>query len=230
MQKLLCVLMFGMVFGQTKLETREYIVDINLEFDNINIKDLTNTNLPYYSVRIYTESMYPDGMSGSCRFQVGNIFNRYIEFGDYIKGTTTNNSTKNSIVEDLFLFGNIEGDYGARIEFSSIYNTDCGIETVHFWVTANFPQEDTGYIEDGFDYCLHTGANLVSSPCRDEVAIESAIPSDILQNITGIITEGGAASNLGGNWVGSLNGLGGGKGYWVISDIDGCFNYTCSED
>ena len=61
-------------------------------------------------------------------------------------------------------------------------------------------------------------------------AIESAIPSDILQNITGIITEGGAASNLGGNWVGSLNGLGGGKGYWVISDIDGCFNYTCSEE
>jgi hypothetical protein len=103
-------------------------------------------------------------------------------------------------------------------------------QTLKLAITAEFPQEDTGYIEDGFDYCLHTGANLVSSPCRDEVAIESAIPSDILQNITGIITEGGAASNLGGMWVGSLNGLGGGKGYWVISDIDGCFNYTCSEE
>ena len=110
-------------------------------------------------------------------------------------------------------------------------STHCDFDgTLSLLVTAEFPQEDTGYIEDGFDYCLHTGANLVSSPCRDEVAIESAIPSDILQNITGIITEGGAASNLGGMWVGSLNGLGGGKGYWVISDIDGCFNYTCSEE
>ena len=97
-------------------------------------------------------------------------------------------------------------------------------------VTAEFPQEDTGYIEEGFDYCLHTGANLVSSPCRDAVAITTAIPSDIAQNITGIITEGGAASNMNGTWVGSLNGLGGGKGYWIISDVAGCFNYTCSEN
>jgi len=85
-------------------------------------------------------------------------------------------------------------------------------------VTAEFPDEDTGYIEEGFDYCLHEGTNLVFSPFRDEVAITDAIPSDIADNLTGIIIEGGAATNVGGSWLGSLNGLGGGKGYWIIID------------
>ena len=97
-------------------------------------------------------------------------------------------------------------------------------------VTAPFPEEDSGYIEEGFDYCLHTGANLVSSPCRDEVAITDALPSEVIDNLTGIITEGGASSNLNGQWEGSLSGLGAGKGYWFISDVAGCFNYTCSEN
>tara|TARA_B100000902_G_scaffold315922_1_gene307133 strand:- start:89 stop:745 length:657 start_codon:yes stop_codon:yes gene_type:complete len=217
MQKLLCVLMFGMMFGQTKLETRVYKQIVDLSNESINIKNLTNTDLPYYSVRIFAESI----KGGPCKFKVSNNLNGYIDFQhELITGS------QNAIVDDFYLIGSHSTD----LTFSTLWNNQCGDEMVQFWVTAEFPQEDTGYIEDGFDYCLHTGANLVSSPCRDEVAIESAIPSDILQNITGIITEGGAASNLGGNWVGSLNGLGGGKGYWVISDIDGCFNYTCSEE
>ena len=101
---------------------------------------------------------------------------------------------------------------------------------IQVFITAEFPIEDTGYIEEGFDYCIAVGANLVSSPCRDEVAITDAIPSEITQHLTGIITEGGASTNLNGTWVGSLNGVGGGKGYWILSDMEGCFNYTCSEN
>ena len=104
-----------------------------------------------------------------------------------------------------------------------------GTYTMKLLVTAEFPEEDTGYIEEGFDYCLHTGANLVSSPCREEVAISDAIPSEIANNLQGIITEGGASTNLNGTWVGSLSDLNGSRGYWFISDMEGCFNYTCSD-
>ena len=47
MKKLLCVLMFGMVFGQTKLETRVYEVDLSLEGDisqNFNLYDKNQIN------------------------------------------------------------------------------------------------------------------------------------------------------------------------------------------
>ena len=102
--------------------------------------------------------------------------------------------------------------------------------TLKLAITAEFPQEETGYIDEGFDYCINVGANLLSSPCSEEVAITEAIPSEIANNLTGIITQGGATSQIAeGVWVGSLNGLGGGKGYWFLSQIEGCFNYTCSE-
>ena len=231
MKKLLCVLMFGMMFGQTKLETREYILPSNtLNYDIINdryvhtlniedIRDLTGSQSNLYIIRPYMDLSI-------CSYQWVQFYDANENYGvSYSSSAPHPFMWNNTSPVDEFILNNINGS-----EFNiKFYNNNCDGDIV-LLITAEFPQEDTGYIEDGFDYCLHTGANLVSSPCRDEVAIESAIPSDILQNITGIITEGGAASNIGGNWVGSLNGLGGGKGYWVISDIDGCFNYTCSEN
>ena len=62
MQKLLCILMFGMMFGQTKLETREYILPSNtLNYDIINeryvhtlniedIRDLTGSQSNLYII------------------------------------------------------------------------------------------------------------------------------------------------------------------------------------
>ena len=120
--------------------------------------------------------------------------------------------------------------YYAQNNQNFVISTSGGTNTIKLLVTAEFPIEETGYIDEGFDYCINVGANLLSSPCSEEVAITEAIPSEIANNLTGIITQGGATSQIAeGVWVGSLNGLGGGKGYWVISDIDGCFNYTCSE-
>ena len=218
MQKLLCVLMFGMMFGQTKLETRLYELEVSLIEDNpqlYNLNDFIEYELinPILFMQSVDNHNIGDADYVHIQFVNGNSGDRTF-FWIYPDGTT---SSQEHIIPK-------ENEFQLKSSWADFSGT------LNIAVTAEFPQEDTGYIEDGFDYCLHTGANLVSSPCRDEVAIESAIPSDILQNITGIITEGGAASNLGGMWVGSLNGLGGGKGYWVISDIDGCFNCTCSEN
>ena len=48
MKKLLCVLMFGMMFGQTKLETRVYPFEIDLTpyitYD-IDLEEITGYNL-----------------------------------------------------------------------------------------------------------------------------------------------------------------------------------------
>jgi len=101
---------------------------------------------------------------------------------------------------------------------------------LNFAITAEFPEDDTGYIEEGFDYCIEEGANLVASPCRDEIDIIDTLPSEIADNLTGIIGQGVAATNLNGNWAGSLSGLGGGNGYWMLSNVNACFNYNCAEN
>ena len=84
--------------------------------------------------------------------------------------------------------------------------------------------------EDGFEYCIHEGANLVAPACRESIPALDALPSAITDDIlVSIIGEGNAYVNINGNWVGSLNGLGGGYGYWFVSNSDACFNINCSE-
>tara|TARA_B100000945_G_C20254952_1_gene536340 strand:- start:6 stop:710 length:705 start_codon:yes stop_codon:yes gene_type:complete len=233
MKKLLCVLIFGMMFGQAKLETRIYSIEnfsiAANEVQYFDLDELTGYSISYAQVSIFRIDNLVSYDSQS-RLYFQSHFTNY-GGGTEWTGFYVNINNYNDIISDANFDQGGYTTYKGGESLLRFYMSGGGLDAdITLSITAEFPQEDTGYIEDGFDYCLHTGANLVSSPCRDEVAIESAIPSDILQNITGIITEGGAASNLGGNWVGSLNGLGGGKGYWVISDIDGCFNYTCSEE
>ena len=215
MKKLLCVLMFGMMFGQAELTTRLYTIALDMDAYgtiSIDMLDVTGYDLPSAIINVVSiENNTNDNinLNWGCDVIEENILIQHSISSNTVTPPRTSIYVAN---ENCF------------IKLSSSNPLTNSNSSLSMQITAEFPQEETGYIDEGFDYCLHTGANLVSSPCRDEVAIESAIPSDILQNITGIITEGGAASNLGGNWVGSLNGLGGGKGYWVISDIDGCFN------
>ena len=122
MKKLLCVLMFGMMFGETIVQSRSYAFGVSNQ-DNIDLVELTGYSLDWYRIEILT-----------------------VENGGYW-------------------------------QYFSIYDE----------LSRSAMVRQSGY------------------------------------------TEGGAASNLGGMWVGSLNGLGGGKGYWFLSQIEGCFNYTCSE-
>jgi hypothetical protein len=55
------------------------------------------------------------------------------------------------------------------------------------------------------EYNLHSGANLVSSPYANSNEIESALTEDTQANLTGIIGEGVAASQINGEWNGSLD-------------------------
>tara|TARA_X000001036_G_scaffold54921_1_gene44454 strand:- start:860 stop:1498 length:639 start_codon:yes stop_codon:yes gene_type:complete len=105
-----------------------------------------------------------------------------------------------------------------------------GNYTVKFLITAEFPIEDTGYMEEDFDFCINEGLNLVSYPCENDIAINDALPSEISNNLSSIVGEGVAGVNVNGTWVGSLTQLQAGSGYWFKSSIEACFNYECAEN
>jgi len=102
--------------------------------------------------------------------------------------------------------------------------------TMDIFVTAPFPIEDTGYMEEDFDFCINEGLNLVSYPCENDIAINDALPSEIANNLSSIVGEGVAGVNVNGTWVGSLTQLQAGSGYWFKSSIEACFNYECAEN
>ena len=104
-----------------------------------------------------------------------------------------------------------------------------GSHTIKLLVTAEFPIEDTGYIEEGFDFCLVEGNNLVAFPCDNPVSVETAIPELAQAEITQIIGAGQAATNLNGQFIGSLSNFTPGAGYWFKSSSSMCFNYACAE-
>jgi len=106
---------------------------------------------------------------------------------------------------------------------SCVYEDDCGI------CNGN-SSTCSGYIQQEFEYCIDIGANLISSPCEQEIPITQALPLEIANNLNGIIGQGVAANNQNGEWQGSLNGLGGGNGYWFQSNVNACFNYNCAEN
>ena len=75
-------------------------------------------------------------------------------------------------------------------------------------------------------YDLHSGANLISYPSSGSGEVSASLPDDIEPYISGIITEGGAASQIApGVWAGSLGEFQGGKGYWVISSTNISFSF-----
>ena len=76
---------------------------------------------------------------------------------------------------------------------------------------------------DCYDYSIniHRGANLISFMDLPENFSINSILSSSEEILTGIITEGGAASQINsGTWVGSLSEISNDKGYWLISTID----------
>jgi hypothetical protein len=70
-------------------------------------------------------------------------------------------------------------------------------------------------------YDLDVGANLISYVGNDGAEIGEAIPDDIENHITGIISAGVATMPSGdGEWMGSLHNWDVLKGYWIFSDIE----------
>ncbi|SVD26168.1 uncharacterized protein METZ01_LOCUS379022, partial [marine metagenome] len=70
-------------------------------------------------------------------------------------------------------------------------------------------------------YNLDMGPNLISYVGPDGAEIGEALPDDIEEHITGIISAGVATLQNGdGEWMGSLQNWNVLKGYWISSDID----------
>ena len=80
-------------------------------------------------------------------------------------------------------------------------------------------------VNPDLEYSLHTGANLISFPSHGSVGISDGIPDDVEDHFTGIASEGSAAMNTEGGWVGTLTTFDGGNGYWIITSDDLSFSY-----
>jgi len=102
--------------------------------------------------------------------------------------------------------------------------------TLRLSITAEFTDMDTGYIEEGFEFCVEEGVNLTSFPCENDVALTTTFPQEALNNISSIVGQGEATINNNGQFYGSLQNLKASKGYWIISNSAFCYNYTCAEN
>ena len=235
MKKLILILTLtlAMMFGQTKLETRVYEYSVSLyggEYYDITLSDLTNGDVidnQYAFIEIMgiaDESQISNNTNINMMYAVDSFNAQYQEvilariqgLGTSIPFLNTQNSRR--------------ALYEKNMNHKIISDEDF-IGTLIFAITAEFPQEDTGYIEDGFDYCVEPGANLMSYPCDSDVALLDAIPADALSQFSGIIGQGLASVQLpNGTWVGSLTNMQASSGYWITSTTSLCFNYDCSEN
>ena len=66
-------------------------------------------------------------------------------------------------------------------------------------------------------YELHEGYNLISYLGENNLSIEDAIPNEISDSIVSIIGEGTASVRIQNQWIGNLNYLEFGAGYWIKS-------------
>tara|TARA_R100001443_G_scaffold117430_1_gene142558 strand:+ start:4205 stop:4867 length:663 start_codon:yes stop_codon:yes gene_type:complete len=220
MKKLLILLCLTLGFSQTKLETREFIQEVNLNNGMVDIRELTNTNLTHYSVQILPPINFTGG--STCTFMVHYGSSHLV----YNLGYTHISTTNGTLTENI----HINSELDSQIWFSMYANTVCDVTPLKFWVTAEFPEEDTGYIEEGFEFCVEEGVNLTSFPCENDVALTTTFPQEALNNISSIVGQGEATINNNGQFFGSLNKLKASKGYWIISNSSFCYNYTCAEN
>ena len=218
MKNLLFILLLGLGFSQTDIVTKKYTIDAQ-DQGTYTLNDLVpDYNLDWAIFNIVGTS------TGEC----------YVQQYSNVENHSTHILRANNYEPDgLFYYPNgasssfyVESGTEFKIGFGLVGNHSCTI-----LVTAEFPQEDTGYIEEGFEFCVHPGANLVSYPCDNPVSIEDALSDGVENYITAIIGEGIAAMYLPtGDWVGGLVDLQPGSGYWFKSNSNLCFEYDCVAD
>ncbi|MAV65118.1 MAG: hypothetical protein CMG00_08020, partial [Candidatus Marinimicrobia bacterium] len=164
--------LFGFMFSQVKLETRVYEFNINLtngetEFD-FDIEEITGHDLSYavfefVGIDDYTWFDYVDMV-----YQCDNIGYSSDVFTWEAPGLISNSESQLYLKDSNCTLRNTTSNtYFNRVLYLSI--------------TAEFPEEDTGYIEEGFDFCLASGNNLVAFPCKDPVSVNTALP-DLAQS------------------------------------------------
>ena len=218
MKKLLIILTFGLMFGQTELTTRVYSTGQLSQLQEIDFDSLVGFDIGNGSLAIHNIVFDTPEPSANISFRTiapsGEYWTIYI-------GIRSDGS--------WHPFGEmalIEG-YTYAIDFAQYQVNSFELELA---ITAEFPIEDTGYMEEDFDFCINEGYNLVSYPCENDIAINDALPSEISNNLSSIVGEGVAGVNVNGTWVGSLTQLQAGSGYWFKSSIEACFNYECAEN
>ncbi|NQU67299.1 MAG: T9SS type A sorting domain-containing protein [Candidatus Marinimicrobia bacterium] len=113
-----------------------------------------------------------------------------------------------------------------------IGNLDYFEATRGYWVLLD---DDCTITFDGWPtdpatiFDLHAGANLVSYPFAVSNMFTDALPSDVLDLIIAIIGEGTVATPhpaTPGEWIGNLDYLDGGKGYWYLLEDAVSFMYN----
>jgi hypothetical protein len=231
MKKLILLLTLTMMFGQTKLETRVYELSNVTDYNNIMWEDIIGDDISLGKFDLYAVKSDDNANVLSPLYTIGDGVNYKIyklinSATEYLRLELEKNPYSDEKGAELFIHNQ---NHFSISEFSGNGNEDDFVWYIS--VTAEFPIEDTGYIEDGFDYCVEPGANLMSYPCDSDVALLDAIPADALSQFSGIIGQGLASVQLpNGTWVGSLTNMQASSGYWITSTTSLCFNYDCSEN
>ena len=246
--KFLFILLLGLGFSQTELTTRVYEYNLYMSQNSVHyldIEELTGFSLEYAHLKIFLinnldsndnselilefsdegDFEYPDGEDAPAQQEtfMGDAVSLHTDgFVDYYPRTEFYNldGANNKVIYK----GNNQVRF--RLIGGTLNNADVLIS-----VTAPFPQEDTGYIEDGFEFCLTPGANLLSFPCDNSISVGESLPQGVENFITEIVGQGVAASyspTLG--WIGNLAEFTPGSGYWFKSNESLCFEYDCVED
>ena len=219
--KLLFILLLGLGFSQT--EVSQKVIDFSTESGAIiNLSDIyPDYNLEWAIINIIG---CPPPVYGMC----------YIEYLD-------DSESRSGLIRS-YTEGNNEYSYSQAVnsDFWAVENKDIEINLgilgggsgiLKLLVTAEFPEEDTGYIEEGFEFCLTPGANLLSFPCDSPINVGESLPQGVENFITEIVGQGVAASyNPALGWIGNLAEFTPGSGYWFKSNESLCFEYDCVED
>jgi len=224
MKKIILMCFFGLMFSQAKLETRVYDLEVS-QGEIIDFFQVTGFDLDYFMLEILNGIPINSSPSSSVTLVIENSsFTHYgVVKGEYYPWNldTFTWDTGAGPKRGLFL------ENGEDIIFNTLNGG--GSWNIKLAVTAEFPIEDTGYIEEGFDFCLVPGNNLVAFPCDNPVSVETALPELAQAEIQQIIGSGVASTNVNGQFLGSLQNFTPGAGYWFKSSSSMCFNYTCTE-
>ena len=216
--KLLFILLLGLGFTQTKLETRIYETDYLSNY--INLSDYIGFESDFYIfkvLKLIDSDCDADGtlMFESAPYSYPNRGAKYTFWGYYqeVYWDDTNNNEQIFYHPELSIIG------------------PCTSYKFLFSITAEFPEEDTGYIEEGYQFCVQPGANLLSFPCDNPISVNQSLPQGAENFITQIVGQGVATTyNPALGWVGSLDNFSPGSGYWFKSNESLCFEYDCVEN
>ena len=216
MKKIILMYFFGLMFNQADLTTKLYDINLSIESSSstdFDLNEITGYNIDEAVFYIFSANFPIDTqLRYACQNLAGSIIFETGGNGLSYQGLNTNHRYESSNECNFYNSGNSTLNGSLKIA-----------------VTAEFPIEDTGYIEEGFDFCLAPGNNLVAFPCDNPVSVETAIPELAQAEIEQIIGAGQAATNLNGQFIGSLSNFTPGEGYWFKSSSSMCFNYACAE-